>query len=177
MEPQTLVLNPWMSPHRVCTWQEAVILLVTGKIDVLEEYEAEIHSPNWTLQVPAVIRLRKPVSTFKKGVKFSRINVLTRDRFTCQYCGKKAPMKDLNYDHVIPRIQGGKTVWDNIVTSCYPCNDKKGGRTPEQAKMHLVKKPVRPLTLPMTQPLLNLRDVPESWRPYLDAARSMEATG
>ena len=178
MELQTLVLNPWMSPHRVCTWQEAIILMVTGKIDILEEYEAEICSPSVTIQVPAVVRLRKPVATFKKGVKFSRINVLTRDRFTCQYCGQRKAMKDLNYDHVIPRIQGGRTVWENIVTSCYPCNDKKAGRTPEQARMRLLKQPVRPATLPMTQPLLNLKDVPDLWRPYLEAARSaMEATG
>jgi 5-methylcytosine-specific restriction endonuclease McrA len=95
----------------------------------------------------------------------------------CQYCGKKAPMKDLNYDHVIPRIQGGKTVWENIVTSCYPCNDRKAGRTPEQAKMKLLKQPVRPATLPMTQPLLNLKNVPDLWLPYLEAAQGMMGVG
>ncbi len=151
--------------------------MVTGKIDILEEYDAEIRSPSMVIQVPAVARLRKPVAAFKKGVKFSRINVLTRDHFTCQYCGKRLPMKDLNYDHVVPRIQGGKTVWENIVTSCYPCNDKKAGRTPEQARMKLLKHPVRPATLPMTQPLLNMRVVPDLWVPYLEAARPMMAVG
>jgi len=124
-----------------------------------------------------VVRLKKPVSTFKKGVKFSRVNVLTRDNFTCCYCGKKLPAKDLNYDHVVPRKQGGKTVWDNIVASCYPCNDKKAGRTPQQAGMKLLRKPHRPRTLPLSGPMLNLHEVHDLWKPYIEAARGMMAVG
>lgn len=168
MERHTLVLNPWMAPHRVCSWQEGVCLLVKGTVDVLEEYDEVASSPSTSFQIPAVVRLRKPVATHKKGVKFSRINVFTRDNFTCQYCGTKKTMKDLNYDHVTPRVRGGKTVWENIVTSCYPCNDKKAGRTPDQAGMILRKTPVKPKSLPMTQPLLGLRHIPDIWRAYLD---------
>jgi 5-methylcytosine-specific restriction endonuclease McrA len=160
--------------------------LNNSKVEVLEEYPEQIYPlelalksgiPGWTGQMPAVVRLVKSVSTFKKGVKFSRINVFTRDRFTCCYCGTRKSMKDLNYDHVIPRKLGGGTVWENIVTSCYPCNDKKGSRTPEQAKMKLLHKPHRPSTLPMTQPMLHLRDIPESWKPYLEAAAGSFMTG
>lgn len=170
MEAHTLVLNPWMAPHRICPWHEGICLIVKGTVDVLEEYDEVVSSPSTSFQIPAVVRLRKPVATHKKGVKFSRINVFTRDNFTCQYCGSKKPMKDLNYDHVVPRVRGGKTVWENIVTSCYPCNDRKAGRTPEQAGMVLRRMPVKPKTLPMTQPLLGLKVVPDLWRSYLDPA-------
>ncbi len=79
-------------------------------------------------------------------------------------------MHELNYDHVVPRVQGGKTVWENIVTACsgsHACNAMKGGRTPAQAGMKLLKKPTKPKTLPLTQPLIGLTHVPELWRAYL----------
>ena len=170
MIPTTLVLNPWMQPHRVANWQDAITLLVKGAIDVVEEYDETVSSPSTTFNIPAVVRLKKPVSAFKKGVKFSRINIFTRDGFACQYCGVRKAMKDLNYDHVVPRILGGKTVWENIVTSCYPCNARKGHKTLEQAGMHLIRKPVRPKTLPMTQPVLGVRVIPDLWRPYIEAS-------
>jgi len=91
---------------------------------------------------------------------------MARDNFVCQYCGTKCKMHDLNYDHVVPRVQGGKTDWLNIVTSCYECNDKKGARTPEQAKMKLIRKPYRPKTLPLAQPVLAMRNIPLEWEPY-----------
>lgn len=173
MNSHTLVLTPWMSPHKVVPWTVAVCQIFTGKVDVLEEYDEILRSPSMEMRVPAVVRLKKPVSAFKKGVKFSRINVMTRDNFTCQYCGKRLPMKDLNYDHVIPRIQGGKTVWENIVTSCYPCNDKKAGKTPQQAGMHLLKQPVRPKTLPLTPPSVPRGIFPDVWAFYLQPTLAM----
>jgi 5-methylcytosine-specific restriction endonuclease McrA len=161
-----------MAPHRVTNWFEGICLVYASKVDILEEYDETVSSPSITMQVPAVVRLRKPVSSFKKGVKFSRINIFTRDDFRCQYCGARKPMKDLNYDHVVPRIQGGKTEWRNIVCACYDCNKRKGGRTPEQAKMKLLKKPIHPKTLPMSAPIISLLNVPELWSPYLEAARA-----
>lgn len=176
MASHTLVLSPWMTPHRVSPWHQVMTELVNAKVEVLEEYDEVVYPfaashrvPGWTGRMPAVVRLVRAVSNFKKGVKFSRVNVFTRDGFSCQYCGAKKMMKDLNYDHVIPRNQGGQTVWENIVTSCYPCNDKKGGRTPEQAKMRLLKRPFKPKTLPMSQPVLGIREIPSLWQPYLDA--------
>jgi 5-methylcytosine-specific restriction endonuclease McrA len=168
MEPRTLILNAWMSPHSIVTWQQAVCLLVTGKLDVLEEYEAEVSSPSLTIRIPAVGRLRKEISLHKKGVKFSRINILTRDGFRCCYCGHKKSPRELNYDHVIPRCKGGKTVWENIVTSCYACNTRKGRRTPKEAGLRMHFQPHRPRVLPMTQPTLFLANaIPDPWKPYL----------
>ena len=81
-------------------------------------------------------------------------------------------MKDLNYDHVIPRRLGGGTDWENIVTCCYPCNDHKAGRTPEQAGMKLLKRPIRPKSLPMVNPILPLHDAPDAWRDYIQGGLS-----
>jgi 5-methylcytosine-specific restriction endonuclease McrA len=158
-----------MMPHKVISWQDAVTLLYLDKVDVLEAYDEIVASPSLTIRMPAVVRLKKPVGSVKRGVKFSRINVLTRDGFRCQYCGAKKRMSELNYDHVVPRAQGGKTVWENIVTACYDCNDAKRDRTPEQAGMRLLKRPVKPRTLPLTALPVDLRNAPQAWASYVAA--------
>jgi len=163
----TLILTPWMAPLMVVPWQTAVTLMYLDKVDVLETYDEEIRSPSTVIRMPAVVRLRKQVQEMKKGVKFSRTNVMTRDRFTCQYCGARLPMSQLNYDHVIPRRLGGKTVWENIVTACYPCNARKAGRTPEMAGMRLLRKPYRPRSLPVSNVVMPSRSIPDPWRPYV----------
>ena len=128
--------------------------------------------------MPSVARIIRDVPSHKKGVKFSRVNILTRDNFRCQYCGQRLPRKKLNYDHVIPRRLGGKTVWENIATSCYPCNDRKGGRTPAQAGMKLLKEPYRPSKLPLIMPAMSLENIPEVWDFYLQGqGLMMEMTG
>lgn len=94
---------------------------------------------------------------------------MTRDRFVCQYCGRgPLPMKHLNYDHVLPRVRGGKTVWTNIVASCYPCNERKGKRTPQEAGMRLLHKPVKPMSLAITPAVWKTNQMPETWAPYLE---------
>lgn len=167
-----------MHPHRVVSWQDTVCRLVDDEIEVLETtwdgQSFEVSSPSLTLLVPSVARLKTPVPSHKKGVKFSRINVLTRDGFQCQYCGNRFPRRQLNYDHVIPRKLGGKTVWENIVTACYPCNSRKAGRTPEQAKMRLLKSPTRPKTLPLSMPTIPILKAPEEWKFYLSATPNIE---
>jgi 5-methylcytosine-specific restriction endonuclease McrA len=169
---RTLLLTPWMAPHRVVTWERAVVLVVLGKVDVLEEYDEEIRAPSRSLRTPSVVRLKKSPST-KHVVRFSRINVYTRDGFRCQYCGEKKAMRDLNYDHVVPRVRGGKTVWENIVTSCYACNDRKGSRTPEEAGMTLRKKPFKPSSLPVAPVLrVDRSEMPKAWLPYCDRPAS-----
>src|ERR1700685_1771466 len=122
---RTLPLNPWLAPHKIIAWERAVVLVVLGKVDVIEEYDEEIRSRHLALRTPAVVRLKKARSTTKQVVRFSRINVYTRDGFRCQYCGEKKSPKFLTYDHVVPFSKGGKTAWENIVTACGPCNSKK----------------------------------------------------
>jgi 5-methylcytosine-specific restriction endonuclease McrA len=167
MEFQTLLLTPWMQPHHIVCWQDAICKLVEGEIEVIESYEETVSSPSVTFNIPCVARIKTPIPANKKGVKFSRVNVLTRDKFTCQYCGNKFARRQLNYDHVVPRCQGGKTVWQNVVTACIACNSRKGGRTPEQARMRLLQNPVRPSFLPLQMPTMPTMQIPESWVPFL----------
>jgi len=82
-------------------------------------------------------------------VKFSRINVYLRDDFTCGYCGRRLPMSQLTYDHVLPRARGGRTDWENILTACTGCNAKKGARTPAESGMRPLRQPFRPTSLPL----------------------------
>lgn len=171
MTALTLLLTPWMMPHKVISWQTAVTMSFLGKVEVIEEYDDEIRSPSVSIKAPAVVRLKRPTVGMKRGVKFSRINVFARDEFRCQYCGVRKPARELNYDHVIPRVQGGKTVWENIVSSCYECNSRKRGRTPEQAGMKLRRAPVKPKTLPMTPVIyLGNRHMPPAWSSYCTMA-------
>ena len=165
---QTLVLDMGYQPHRVVTWQRAVTMLFQQKVEIVEEYDEEIYqSVTFTMKMPAVVRLLNKVRR-KKAVRFSRMNVLTRDDWTCQYCGKRLPTRKLNYDHVTPRSQGGKTVWENIVTSCYPCNSKKRDLTPAQAGMKLLKTPIKPRSLPVVAFHFDRKDtIPDAWASWI----------
>ncbi len=174
MSIRTLLLTPWMTPHKIVSWQTAITLFFLGKVEVLEEYDDAISSPSVTLRAPAVARLKRPFGGVKKGVKFSRVNVFTRDAFRCQYCGQRKGPRDLSYDHVVPRHKGGKTIWENIVAACYPCNSHKGSRTPAEAGMRLLCKPYRPKTLPVSFLSIDDGGMPEIWSPYCAHATKVE---
>ncbi|MEO1995038.1 MAG: HNH endonuclease [Planctomycetaceae bacterium] len=121
---------------------------------------------NFAIRVPRVIRLltydRVPCST----VKFNRRNIFLRDEHRCQYCRQRFRGKMLSLDHVVPRSCGGPTTWENIVSACLKCNVRKGGRTPREAGMSLLRQPVRP----KNNPLLARKVVEleyESWSTFL----------
>lgn len=165
---QTLVLDQGYQPHRIVPWQRAVTMLFTDKVEVVHEYDEEIRSVSLTIKMPAVVRLLRSVRSRKRMVKFSRINVATRDNHQCQYCGVKLPLKQLTFDHVVPRSQGGNTSWRNIVMACRPCNGRKGGRTPHAAGMRLLQEPVKPKWLPvMTFRVEHAASFPEAWSQWL----------
>ncbi len=167
MTTQTLMLSQGYEPIKVVSWQRAITLLSLGKVEVIEEYDREIRSTFLVLKVPAVVRLLGAFKRRKKLVKFSRINIYGRDGFRCQYCNKKITMGTGTYDHVVPKTQGGRTTWTNIVTSCEPCNSKKGGRTPSEAKMRLRKRPVHPKWVPVMAIKVSTTSAPDAWRDYL----------
>jgi 5-methylcytosine-specific restriction endonuclease McrA len=164
---QVLLLNITYEPLKIINWKKAITLLCLGKVEVVEEYSREIHSVSFTLKLPSVVRLLRLVKRPRTPVKFSRQNIYSRDKYHCQYCGTRFSSEDLTYDHVIPKSRGGKTRWDNIVTCCIPCNRRKGGRTPGEAGMGLVRKPTRPTWLPALRITIGFREVPQSWRDYL----------
>jgi 5-methylcytosine-specific restriction endonuclease McrA len=164
---QVLLLNATFEPLKVIDWKRAIRLLMLGKVEVLKEYEKEIHSVTFAIKLPSVLRLLRFVKHRKKDVKFSRANIYARDGFRCQYCGKRFETQDLTFDHVVPKRNGGRTQWTNIVTSCYRCNRTKGGRTLREAGFKLIKKPVKPDWVPFIMITIGVRSVPASWRDYL----------
>jgi len=121
------------------------------------------------IAVPKVIRLLGYDRLPEQHVKLNRRNLFARDRNQCQYCGRHFPTSDLSIDHVLPRAQSGGDTWENLVCACIRCNARKGGRTPEQASMTLIRKPVRP----KRNPMITLRLGQEryaSWKAFLDNA-------
>ena len=169
MEPthQTLVLSQSYEPIKIVSWQRAITLLFLGKVEVIEEYDRGIKTTSVLIKIPAVVRLLKAFRRHHKPVKFSRVNIYGRDRYTCQYCGAKKSISVLTYDHVVPRAQGGKTTWTNIATCCEDCNRKKANRTPAQAGMLLLKAPVQPTATPTLVVTVSKTSVPDAWRDFL----------
>jgi 5-methylcytosine-specific restriction endonuclease McrA len=161
------VLSQGFEPLTIVPWQRAITLLFLGKAEVIEEYDRNIKTTSIVVKIPAVVRLLSAFRRHKKPVKFSRINIYGRDKYTCQYCGVKKSIGDLTYDHVVPRAQGGKTTWLNIATCCFECNRKKANRTPEQAGMPLRKQPVQPTAAPVLVISVSRESLPDAWRDYM----------
>ncbi|WP_163868177.1 HNH endonuclease [Myxococcus eversor] len=167
---ETLVLSQSFEPVARIPWQRAVMLIFQGKVEVVEEYEDRfVRSVTVEIRMPSVIRFFRGLRKGPKGVKFSRENVYLRDRCRCQYCGLKVSRAEATYDHVLPRAQGGRTSWDNVVIACVPCNQRKGNRTPEHAKMALRCAPVKPKKLPDAMHLTFVfeQGMPMSWAKFL----------
>ncbi|MFN8509006.1 MAG: HNH endonuclease [Deinococcaceae bacterium] len=141
-QPCVLVLNASYEALQVCSIKRAVTLLQYGIAEVLESTESVIRSPSTVWPVPSVVRLKRYIRRPRvQPVPFSRGNVLRRDGYACQYCGKKT---DLTLDHVVPRSRGGPHTWENVVTACRSCNQRKGNRSPEEAGLTLGISPRAP---------------------------------
>ena len=166
---QTLLLNATYEPLRVVHWQKAITLWCQGKVEIVAHYEREVRSVSFSIKLPSVIRLLRRIRVRRtaESVPFSRANIYARDNHSCQYCGDALATAELTFDHVIPVAQGGRKDWENIVTCCISCNRRKGGRTPDQAGMHLVKFPRRPESIPAIRITIGLRNAPDSWRDFL----------
>jgi len=163
-----LMLNADYMPLRTVNWQRAVTMYFQGKVEVVADREDRwIRGLTVTIKMPLVVRLLQYARVLNKRVQFSRRNIYARDRHICQYCAVKRPEAELTFDHVIPRSHGGRTAWENIVTCCAVCNLKKGGRTPEQARMRLVRRPEAPAALPQVTLRVTVKIVPDAWRQFL----------
>ena len=130
-------------PLSLWSWQDSVKAVISARVNIVSEYDIEIHSPSMTMALPSVISLKEYIKP-NDSPAFTRFNVFLRDNFSCQYCGNEFKTKDLTFDHVLPRSHGGRTKWENIVSACSGCNFKKGGVTPKQAKMPLLRIPKQP---------------------------------
>lgn len=152
-------------PLSLWSWQDSIKAVFLDRVNIVEEYDREIHSPSLALRLPSVISLKRYIKPAKYPA-FTRFNLFLRDEFSCQYCGT---LEELTFDHLIPRAYGGTTRWDNVITACAPCNLRKGGRDPREANMYPRHKPFRPTAFELQKkgqrfPPNFLHD---SWRDYL----------
>ncbi|MCH7942265.1 MAG: HNH endonuclease [Proteobacteria bacterium] len=141
----TLVLNADYRPLSyfplsLWPWQDTIKAVFLDRVNVLSEYDRQVHSPSWALNLPSVIALKQYIALATRPA-FTRFNVFLRDRFSCQYCGDDYPANDLTFDHIRPRSRGGRTTWDNVVTACMDCNLRKSDRLPAECGMHPRIKP------------------------------------
>jgi len=165
-----LVLNQNYEPLNVCRTRRALLLVYQGKAEMLENGYGFAHSVAAMIPLPSVIRLNNMIKRPRPQVKLTRMEIFQRDNHTCQYCGKQH--KTLTLDHVIPRRQGGPHTWENLVSACIPCNHHKAGRTPEQAGMKLLRKPVRPGNRRLSFIHGACRETRENWHKYLGTSPS-----
>lgn len=183
LNSSVLVLNRSYLPVHVTSARRAFTLLYQGIARVVNEqyqtfdFEAwsqlavardaeAIGTPGGRIRIPRVIVLVAFDRLPKRHVRFSRINLMARDSFQCQYCGLRPQRAELNLDHVVPRSLGGRSTWENVVTSCVDCNRRKGGRTPKQAHVKLLRKPERPRWTPLANLMWSSVRYQE-WRPFL----------
>jgi len=138
-----LVLNQNYEPLNVCHATRAFVLVDRGKAEVLEHGRGHLRSASRAFPLPSVIRLIHLIKRPRPQMRLSRREVFNRDRYTCQYCGRRG-QRDLTLDHVNPRFRGGRHTWENLVTACKTCNHRKAGRTPQEAKMKLLAEPYQP---------------------------------
>ena len=186
LDGAVLVLNRLYHPVHVTSVRRAVTLLYQGGARALDGEFRLFDFASWAalgagagqdsvgtvggrLRIPRVIVLLAYEHLPRARVRFSRFNVYARDDDTCQYCGRRFRRAELNLDHVVPRSQGGATSWENVVCSCVACNLKKGGRTPAEAGLRLLRTPVRPHWTPLLRSAVR-RVRHAEWRPFLTVA-------
>ena len=183
LNSSVLVLNRSYLPVHVTSARRAFTLLYQGIARAIDEQYQTFDFEGWSqlavardadaigtsggpIRIPRVIVLIAFDRLPKRHVRFSRINLMARDNFQCQYCARRPHRAELNLDHVVPRSLGGRSTWENVVTSCMDCNRRKGGRTPRQARLKLLRKPERPRWTPLANLMWSSVRYRE-WRPFL----------
>lgn len=184
IDAHVLVLNRLYQPVHITDVRRALAMLYLGIARALDREYRLFDFLSWSMVtaelgddtigavrrrivIPRVVVLLAFERVPRGRVRFSRHNIFSRDDHTCQYCQRRMPRRQLNLDHVIPRSQGGGSNWRNVVTSCVPCNIRKGGRTPSQAGMRLVREPIKPTWADLSRPPL-FRARYREWLPFLD---------
>lgn len=184
LNTKVLILNRSYLPIHVTSVRRAFCLLYQGVARAVNEQYQTFDFDSWSalsvsvrdesvglvnrvIRIPRVIVLVGFDRVPKRHVRFSRYNIYARDKSTCQYCGRRLPRHELNLDHVIPRSRGGTSIWENVVCSCQVCNRRKGGKSPQEANMTLLRRPYKPKWTPFMQETFNLSRYKE-WLPFLN---------
>jgi 5-methylcytosine-specific restriction endonuclease McrA len=167
LQTPVLVLNATYEPINVTPVRRAMVLVLKGTATTEEENGSFLRSARLAIRIPSVIRLTEFRRIPHQTRALSRKNILLRDRYTCQFCGRAFPAGELTLDHIIPRSRGGHTDWDNLVACCHACNSLKGDRLPEEAGLKLRRQP-RPFTLHTSRHIMRmLGRADQRWRKYL----------
>jgi 5-methylcytosine-specific restriction endonuclease McrA len=164
MNAKVLILNQNYEPMSVINVRKAIVLLYLGKAELIVAKDGlELHSVTMTMPFPSIVRLAVYVRVPFKKIILSRKNILRRDGHRCLYCGRgDVP---LTVDHVLPMSRGGEEAWENLVSACVKCNNKKGDRTPEEARMPMRRRPMRPNHVTFISHFVGTLD--DRWKPYL----------
>jgi len=183
LNTKVLVLNRSYLPVHITVVRRALSLLYQGIARAVDEQYRTFDFESWAdltahedriglvdraIRTPRVILLQGYDRVPRRYVRFSRFNIYARDQNRCQYCGRQFSRSELNLDHVVPRSRGGTSTWENVVCSCHRCNRMKGGRTPAEAGIRLIRQPRRPQWTPFMTETFSLRRYKE-WMPFLSA--------
>lgn len=167
MQQKVLVLSASYEAINICSLRRALLLVLSGNAYIVEKGEREICSPSLTMKAPEVIRLVRYIRVPYKDISFCRKNIILRDNGRCQYCGRHHRSEELTIDHIIPLSKGGGDRWDNVVTACKKCNNKKGSYLPDEIEMWPLTKPVVPTSATYLHLIRHMGHDRISWRKYL----------
>jgi len=164
LNARVLLLNQSYEPLTLCSAKKAIVLIYLHKAELINDNpKLQVRTITKSFPWPSVIRLKSYIHVPYNNINLTRKNILRRDNHKCAYCGRG----DLPFtiDHVIPKVRGGKDSWENLVTACLPCNNKKGHRTPEETNIKLRIKPHKPNYIMFI--LNSVSRIDEAWRPFL----------
>ena len=184
LEKSVLVLNKFFQAVQITSVRRAFSLFCKGYVKAVDEGYATynlndwqkippngevVRTPRLALKIPRVVQLIHYDKVPKFKIRLSRKNIFLRDRQSCQYCGRHFEEKELTLDHVVPVSKGGGNSWENLVTCCFKCNNRKGNRTPEQSGMRLLRQPKRPHWIPFSR-FSKHRNTHPLWKTFIDFA-------
>lgn len=172
---QTLILNSNYQPMSYYplstnSIRKVMKSVLNKRVNVLEEYPETIKVSGSTIHLPKVVVLKKYINV-DQTPKFTRNNVYLRDLFTCQYCGNHFDASHLTFDHIVPKVKGGKTTWDNIVTACHKCNCEKGCKTLKESGLKLLHEPKKPSNKLLMD---NVKHLHEQYGEYNEKIKQIE---
>lgn len=164
LNSKVLVLNQNYEPMSICNAKKAIILLFLGKAELIEESRGKaVRSVSMSMPFPSIVRLSVYIQVPYKKIILSRKNILRRDGHICQYCGRGDVT--LTVDHIVPKARAGEDTWENLITACVNCNNRKGDRTPDEAHMTLFRRPMKPNHVAFIRHFVGKID--DCWKPYL----------